>query len=43
MSRPPISRENSSNNLALNQQATDLQPKKDDKATDQATKSPSRN
>ena len=41
MSRPPISRENSSNNLALNQQATDLQPKKDDKATDQATKSPS--
>ena len=39
MSRPPISRENSSNNLGLNQQATDPQPEKDAKATDQAAKS----
>ena len=40
MSRPPISRENSSNNLALNQQDTNPQPDKDAKATDQAAKSP---
>ncbi len=39
MSRPPISIENSSNNLGLNQQATDPQPEKDAKATDQAAKS----
>ncbi len=39
MSRPPISRENSSNNLALNQQGTDTQPEKDGKAADKAPKS----
>ena len=39
MSRPPISRENSSNNLALNQQVTNPQPEKDTKAAEQATKS----
>ena len=35
----PISRENSSNNLGLNQEDTDPQPEKDAKATDQAAKS----
>ena len=40
MSRPPISRENSSTNLALNQQDTNHQPDKDTKATDQTAKSP---
>jgi len=39
MSRAPISRENSSTNLALNQQGTNPQPEKDTKATDQAAKS----
>ena len=39
MSRPPISIENSSNNLALNQQVTNPQPDKDTKAAEQATKS----
>ena len=39
MSRPPINRENSSNNLVLNQQVTNPQPEKDAKATDQAAKS----
>ena len=39
MSRPPISRENSSNNLTLNPQNTNLQPEKDPKAAEQATKS----
>ena len=39
MSRPPISRENSSTNLALNQQGTNPQPEKDTKATEQAAKS----
>ena len=38
MSRP-ISRENSSTNLALNQQDTNPQPEKNTKATDQAAKS----
>lgn len=39
MSRPPISRENSSTNLALNQQGTNPQTENDTKAAEQATKS----
>ena len=40
MSRPPISREISSNNLALHQQDTNPQLEKDAKAAEQAPKSP---
>ena len=38
MSRPPISRENSSTNLALNQQDTKSKSEKDDKASTQPPK-----
>jgi hypothetical protein len=40
MSRPPISRENSSTNLALNQDVTAPPSQQNAKATDQAAKSP---